>query len=221
MIMVRHDRFGCVDQKHAGDNTGDFSNQLGQQIKTWFGHNDRMLVQEVNQALRPCARIVTSLPNLEQETVAKLRGWIRHWRLDKRVGEVNGDAIDFEVAKDGVAMNAHWECVRWLCGGAKPDAAFEGLGLSYRVAGDIGNGTRCASSYSCGKDLVAAGAELPFLSAFDAKNWSELYSGRELLAYQIRSEMNKSPSQNDAATIASFRARIAELGKSRGLVGGV
>jgi len=220
MITVRHDRFGCSDQKQAGSNTGAFSNQLGQRLKTWYGYNDRMLVQEFDAALGRCARIVASLPDLRQETIANLRRWIAYWRLDKRVDQVNGDAITFEVAQEVTGMNAHWECVRWLCGGAKPDEAIKDLKLTYRVAGDIGSGNRFASSDSCGENLSTGGGGLPFLSAFDAKKWSELYSGWELDAYQIRLRMADTSPEKGSANLDSCRAQLADLQGRRGLTGG-
>ncbi len=221
-ITVRHDAFGCRDQKAAGKNTGLFSAALSQRLKAWFGHNDRMLVQEVDPNLGLCVRMIISLPDLQDETVADLQRWLRHWRLRDRAEERKADAASFEVARDANPLEAHWSCIRWLCGGLKLDEAPKELGISGRSIGNLGAGNRYASSDSCGKDLrrIAMRGGLPFLSAFNAQNWPELYSGWEVTAHQIRSKLENSMEPKGAKQFDLAAAELTQLRVRLGLADG-
>jgi DNA polymerase-3 subunit gamma/tau len=217
-ITVRHEAFGCRDQKAAGKNTGSFSAALSQRMNAWFGHNDRMLVQEVDPKFGLCVRMVISLPDLKDETIADLQRWLRHWRLRDRAEGLKADAVGFEIARDRTPMEAHWSCVRWLCGGLKPDAEAKELAISRRPIGNLGAGNRYASSDSCGEDLcrVATQGGLPLLSAFNTQNWSQLYSGWELSAHQIRSKLENSPEPKD---VEQFGIAVVELNQLQGRLG--
>ena len=199
-IEVHHAAFGCGDQKAAGKNAGEFCSALSQRLKAWFGNGDRMLIQEVDTQDGFCARVIASLPNSDERTVADLHRWIRQWRLRDRSESMKAQAVLFEVLGESERMGAQWECVRWLCAGLDPkESTREQLRLGRRVAGDIGTGNRFASSDSCGENLKRLAADvhgLPFLSAFNSQAWTHIYSGWELQAHELRKRL-AGQSEND------------------------
>lgn len=219
-ITIYHEAFGCQDQKAAGKNAGAFTHALTARLKDWYGHGDRLLVQEVDPKLGPCGRVIASLPDIAGETITRLERWTRRWKENLRTDPKRSFGIEIEPCSDSQRMGAHWECVRWLCAGLDPaDPTYQRLNLPWRSPGDIGNGNRYASSDSCGPDLskVANSQGFPFLSAFDDLAWSELYEGWELEIYDARSKLLPLDEGAAAAGINEFRSFCEKMKEQRKL----
>jgi DNA polymerase-3 subunit gamma/tau len=88
--------------------------------------------------------------------------------------------------RPGERLDGHWRCVRWLCGGFNPnDPIFAELNIEkeyHRIAGDIGQRTRCDLSVPLGKqarDQAEAECGIDLVSAFNDGQWERLYDGWE------------------------------------------
>jgi DNA polymerase III subunit gamma/tau len=183
-IMIRHTKFGCKTQEEASDHFARFSKALDSRLKAWVGYGHRLCVQEVNEADGFSGRVVAFIAD---ERAQLLRRWSERWDHEFRVAGEEDHAITFEIVPAGDRLEAHWRCVRWLCGGLnqqEPLAARLNIEPEFRrVAGDIGQRTRMPISDSLkpGKiENVENEAGLKLLSAFDDQAWDRLYDGWEL-----------------------------------------
>lgn len=181
-MTIRHGVFGCKTQDEAANHFALFSKSLDSRLKDWTGSGHRLGVQEVNEAEGFCGRIVAFVPDARL-----LKRWAERWhREDRFVGEENA-AIMIEMDASGDGLDAHWRCVRWICGGlnpAEPDYAHLSIEPEFRrVAGDIGTRTRMPISDTLKPgeiERVGNVYGLRFVSAFNDRAYERLYDGWEL-----------------------------------------
>lgn len=112
--------------------------------------------------------------------------WLNKWQRSERIPGGEDEAILLDILPAGPRLEAHWRCIRWLCGGFNPqDPVFGKLNIEpeyQRVAGDIEGRTRFGSSDSLAPLAIAKAQEngLQLVSAFDDQQWDRLYDGWEI-----------------------------------------
>jgi DNA polymerase-3 subunit gamma/tau len=208
-ISIRHGAFGCKTQDEAADHFALFSKGLDSRLKDWTGAGHRLGVQEVNDVDGFCGRIVAFVPD-----VRLLQRWAGRWHREDRVGGQEDTAIVIDVDTIDSGLEAHWRCVRWICGGLKPTAPdYVSLGIEpefQRIAGNIGTRTRMPISDSLKPgeiERIGNALGLRFVSAFDDRAYEFLFSGWELTEHldRVRHERERE------AALAALRARYEPI----------
>jgi DNA polymerase III subunit gamma/tau len=181
-ITIRHRLFGHEQQPEASEHFARFSQALKGRLEQGGGSGLRVFVQERNEEEGSCGRVIAHVPDAD-----KLAQWFHNWQRHSRLAGKEVAAITLEMVTGEERLNAHWQCVRWLCGGFNPnDPLYGRLNIEsdyQRVAGDIGKRTRLDYSEPLGARarLKAANAcAVQFVSAFNDEQWDYLYSGWEL-----------------------------------------
>jgi len=180
-ITIRHSLFGAQQQPEASEHFAEFSKALKSRLEHWNGSAPRLFVQEKSETDGSCSRVVAFIPN-----AADAARWLNKWQRSERISGCEEDALRLEMLPAGPRLEAHWRCVRWLCGGFNPqDPIFGKLNIEpeyQRVAGDIEGRTRVGCSDLLAPLAIAKAQEigLQLVSAFDDQQWDRLYDGWEI-----------------------------------------
>jgi DNA polymerase III subunit gamma/tau len=208
-ISIRHGAFGCKNQDEAADHFALFSKGLDSRLKDWTGAGHRLGVQEVNDVDGFCGRIVAFVPD-----VRLLQRWAGRWHREDRVGGQEDTAVVIDMDTIDSGLEAHWRCVRWICGGLQPTAPdYVSLGIEpefQRAAGNIGTRTRMPISDSLKPgeiERIANELGLQFVSAFDDQAYEHLYEGWELTEHLDRVRHGR---EREAA-LAALRERYEPI----------
>jgi DNA polymerase-3 subunit gamma/tau len=219
-ISLYHEVFGIRDVNAASKNAANFVAALKSRFEARYGVADRILVQEHDAKRGFVGRIALHLSESDGEGVKTFLKWIRHWRLNQRDTGKAASAIDFDVHPIQATMSGHWKCVRWLCAGLNPMVQeFGSLELQPRTAGDCRPRNRIGFGDSVRLDLdeLVRSLKLPFLSAFDSKSWSTLYTGWEIEAYALRARLLTVPPEEMTDAVSAVKPELIELGSKLGL----